>query len=716
MPEPPKWASDCVTCQTIWRRLTDPEFMDAINLGSHEEALSTSCPNHKLLVQKFTEYAEASNDIGFTEGEKGSSVEMFESISDLGVSWQLLLAKDSSIPHHPGTGRVLDPDWVDLGMLKEWKQTCLLSHGSKCENPFKMWPAKPAWLVDVKDKCLVSGQVSGRFVAVSCLNGEDTERITDANILSKLQEPHALETPELSQYMTPAAKHAMYLTSFLGERYLWADSLCIPHHDHAAAAQELYKMGAVYATAVVTIIGADGDSQTGLAGLKGVSDPRVMDQRVIPFGEEKIIVRNTGIFDLQDWLPYYEHGWTYQAYYMAQRKIFFNRGELHWECQCSTWHEETILGLEIDMYLNPRLGVISAGFPDLDSLSHSITTFNKKMLPHDEDVVPAISGLLSLASRTFTGGFLYGIPEMFFESGLAWKPYWSHINLRRRTPSNQSTEDRSSLPSWSWMGWEGLLCLSNPQADRVSLRRPWMDETIPTTEWHTSDSPDDPPSQRRRIRSTWFENRDGYKDSTKPMPPGWTRHHVSDMKPEKSHLSPDTPHLYPDGCDQHVFKHTALTDPDEDCDAWYYPFPVPDIRESTPPFTPEQTRYLFCETSKARLLGYRDGEENLAILSNSVGKKVGNLHLHNEESSALFPKLGETGLSVDLVVVSKVRTYSKTWNEDKREYGLPSAKRDAYAVLWVEWKDGVAYRLASGKVKVEEWDALEQERISLILG
>jgi hypothetical protein len=41
---------------------------------------------------------------------------------------------------------------------------------------------------------------------------------------------------------------------------------------------------------------------------------------------------------------------------------------------------------------------------------------------------------------------------------------------------------------------------------------------------------------------------------------------------------------------------------------------------------------------------------------------------------------------------------------------------DGHVVLWVEWKDGVAYRLASGKVKTEEWEKLDTESVDLILG
>ncbi|POR31388.1 Uncharacterized protein TPAR_08365 [Tolypocladium paradoxum] len=727
-PAPSQWPSDCKVCQDIWRRFADPESTHEVNLGSFADALSTQCSTHKPLAQSFIESLHMgddddefgqpkSDDVGISKGFKGCSVTIHESISKLGCAWNLLLVKKDSAPAHPGTGRILDPDWVDLDILRKWKKECSSSHGAKCENPMKIWPIRPAWLIDVERKCLVPGQVPGDFVALSYMWGGYTAFTIDADTLARLQEPYALDTPEILEYLPPILQRAVYLTSVIGERYLWADALCITHDDCGVITEQLKMMGAVYATAVVTIIAADGDSQNGLPGLKGVSDPREMNQQVIPFGDEKLIVRNTGIFSMSGYLPYYDRGWTYQEYKMSQRRILFNRQELHWECRCSVWHEEMILGATVDEYIDPRPSVILAGFPDLESLFHMISTYNEKELRYDEDALPAISGLLSVVSRSFTGGFLYGLPEMFFERGLGWRPYWEHTNLRRRTSSDSPAGSRlspSGLPSWSWIGWQGSVYCGYEDAARVDYQQFRIEETIPITEWYTSHSPIDPPSQRRRIRSTWFENRDSYKDFTKPLPPGWTRHNAAETGGLR-----DEPHLYPDGCDKYVFKHAAMPDSDKEMWAWYYPFPVADIQKSTPPFMPEQTLYLFCETTRVRLWGHQAGHRNVVILCNSFGENIGSLHLHNDESLALFPQVvaeGETGLPVELVAVYRSTVYSKTWNSTKKIYDLPLKKDEAYAVLWIEWKDGVAYRLASGKVRAKEWEKLDLEKLSLILG
>src|SRR3954453_23680833 len=37
-------------------------------------------------------------------------------------------------------------------------------------------------------------------------------------------------------------------------------------------------------------------------------------------------------------------------------------------------------------------------------------------------------------------------------------------------------------------------------------------------------------------------------------------------------------------------------------------------------------------------------------------------------------------------------------------------------VLWVEWKDGVAYRKGAGRVKRRTWEVAEKEDVELVLG
>jgi hypothetical protein len=159
------------------------------------------------------------------------SVIIFGETSESFNYWELLLVKKDLVPHHPGTGHILNPDWTDLGMAKKWKQQCLSTHSSTCKNPLKIWRTRPAYLIDVEDRCLVPGKeglVSDSFVALSYRYGRSSGTTIDAATLEMLQQPRALDNPEFEDHLSPIIRHAMHLTSAISERYLWADALCIP--------------------------------------------------------------------------------------------------------------------------------------------------------------------------------------------------------------------------------------------------------------------------------------------------------------------------------------------------------------------------------------------------------------------------------------------------------------------------------------------------------
>lgn len=716
----------CEVCQHIIQRLTETGSADSISFGSIEGALSTECLIHKPLIEAFVEFlgSPASSLVGVDDMGLGSRpwagpgecVYLTESVTNGGRNWPLLLVNKSTVPDHPGTGRILDHNWADLNLLKGWKHECLSNHGSKCENPLKIWHTRPTWLIDVSQKCLVPGSVNGPFVALSYMYGPHEAFGIDEEMLLRLQELGALDSPEVSILLSAVIRHAISLTAIIGERYLWVDAICIAHTDASATTEELRQMGAIYANAILTIIAADGDSQDGIPGIEGVSDPRNRThQRIFAFGDERIIIRSPWTLDADFEKPYHARGWTYQEERMSPRKVIIHNHQLHWECQCSVFHEEMDLGAKADDWIEHFLNVIVSGLPSLNALDGLIYSYNKRKLRYDEDALPAISGVLSVVSRTFSGGLLYGIPEMFFDRVLSWRAVLHHRGLRRRRESANLRKSKFSecgLPSWSWVGWNGFVALDFYREEGMRFypdRRPKsISETFPITEWFTSDSPDTPPERRRRIRSTWFEQRDNYKDLSRPMPSGWTRHDAPTRTNE--------PHLYPDGCGRYIFSHTSGT-------LWFFPVPVATIDESTPPFVPAQTRYLFCETKRARMWGYRVGEEGdflIAALENAEGRVVGELHLQSWADFTLFPEKTplwvEEGLPVEVVAINKARVHSRMRKQQSDSQSSPSASYHTYSVLWIEWKDGVAYRLASGEVNGLEWERLLLEPVSLVLG
>ncbi|KAJ3481886.1 hypothetical protein NLG97_g7711 [Lecanicillium saksenae] len=716
---------DCETCREIWRMLTDPAFEGPIVFGSVQDVASVSCDVAGSLVQAFTKHLKG--QFIFDEeaifklrrSSRGPCLELvgLKKKSGRSAYWRLLLVAKDTIESQPGIGRILDAEWTDVEVIANWKDNCLSNHGPACENSMKIEHTQPDVLIDVTLNCLVRGcDVQGRYVALSYVWGKHRSKLPEAVTRAELFNHNALSRPDIQKAIFPIIGHAIKLTSQLRERYLWVDALCVDQDDKEHTGRQLKAMAAIYANAVVTIINTDGDAGTGIPGIKGVSSAREQHQRVFQFGDEQLCVRNTGIFCLagNGKQVYFERGWTYQEHMLSSRRIMFLNNEAHWECQCAVWHEELIPNAEVDVYLNPRLRTIMAGFPDVSALSHAIGEYNCKTLTYAEDALPAISGLLTSMSRSFTGGFLFGLPEMFFAQSLGWQP-GSARGLTRRVASELPREEKlrpCDLPSWSWIGWQGRVSIPDDAA-RINPGLGTIQESFPIADWYCGQSPTAPPASRRLIKSAWYEQRQKWKDATNPLPPGWSRHDISGAP-----ISKDGCPLFPDGCGEFVYRHTSMRDPDTEINDWYFPFPVPDIQSFTRPVMPEQWPYLFCKTEKVHAWAFQgiDKIRNMVPFCDAAGSHSGHLSLHNRESFEQFPD-APPERKIELVALHKVDVYSNTFDEEKQKYGGPIVKeKGMMCVLWVEWENGVAFRRAAGYVYAGLWPMLNPKEIDLVLG
>lgn len=201
--------ANCKLCQEIWQVFTAETPSRHIDLGSAEDVISTNCSDHTPLVKAFLDYLSNQADYWTKKGDPAS-------LHDLGIScfhhpraprarlvllearismtwgpltqWELLLENRSGVPDHPGQGCISNPNWVDTDKLIRWKHECLSLHGARCENPLKIWHIQPAWLIDVKRKCLVREiSVEGPFMALSYTYGRYKAFNIDTNLLMELQ-------------------------------------------------------------------------------------------------------------------------------------------------------------------------------------------------------------------------------------------------------------------------------------------------------------------------------------------------------------------------------------------------------------------------------------------------------------------------------------------------------------------------------------------------
>ncbi|KAF5624732.1 uncharacterized protein FTJAE_10181 [Fusarium tjaetaba] len=406
----------------------------------------------------------------------------------------------------------LDPDWVDLGIVKEWKERCSKEHGLKCQNPEEK-DVSPAWLIDTEDDCLVSGTDNHSFVALSYRWGSSTNQKIDKDTFEQLKCPGSLS--RIKKFVTATVRDAIHTVRAIGERYFWVDAICIAPDNKEELAEQLQLMGGIYASAKLTIVVLDGDSSNGIMGLKSQSSPRSL-AHIFPWKDGKsVMVRQLPSLSVQSQVvsKYFQRGWTFQEYTLSQRRLIFGDQQIHWQCSCATWHED-LPGLE-DPTHSLKFPNIKQGWPDFKEFNVLLNEYNNRQLTYPEDAFPAVNGLLTyLESFSFECGFLFGLPRAFFDAALMWSynidPTRIDVRTRRGIYRRKPSERRHSvlpnthLPSWSWIGWQGdsigMLdteaqfkwsdwTLDSGSGQLASLMRPSV-ITTPITQWYNHASRD----------------------------------------------------------------------------------------------------------------------------------------------------------------------------------------------------------------------------------
>jgi hypothetical protein len=108
--------------------------------------------------------------------------------------------------------------------------------------------------------------------------------------------------------------------------------------------------------------------------------------------------------------------------------------------------------------LNPQAwGLQYALWPDLEEYSRLVQDYSQRQLTFREDIVPAFSGITTTVSQSFQNGFIFGLPELFFDVALLWRFEISKdgMGIAYKMTIGDMTHSMAKLPSWSWMGWHG---------------------------------------------------------------------------------------------------------------------------------------------------------------------------------------------------------------------------------------------------------------------
>lgn len=625
-----------------------------------------------------------------------------------------------------GHGKVLKRHWINEREIQRWKNTCDQNQGNNCRmrSAISSLPdGNPDWLIDTRRQCLIPAGPELSYSALNYVWGRiEFFKATRSN-LQQLQCDSAFSDIGGSLKISQTIKDAIALVRILGERYLWIDSLCIVQDDDTASKEEQFnKMAAIFAKADVTIIAEEGpNSFYGLRGLHGVSRPSNLPQRVYELqkGLKIIESRRPKRVGQSIWN---QRGWTFQEHLFSNRRIIFYEGTVRWECDCGVWYE----GLDqpnIQNLPHPTIRshqiLFQLHYPDLQKYDELVTAFNVRHLTDSEDVLRAFAGITYSLSSKFDGGFLCGLPVMFFDTALLWRPSGP---LERRISLNSAA--KSCIPSWSWAGWRGEVdpkswltgcdyrsdCISDPGQNY---------QITPLVKWYSQER--EKPA-RRRVESRVLKFREAFFGEDRQPPPNWIREKCYSHIPRDAGCRYSVNGYPSDGCvlPRYWYKHEFVPET-----AFWYPIPL--CSEGQDPVPYPAATLLSCETKRAWFcLGEKISRRQMSFsLRHQDGSWAGVIHLHEDPPKRNLTSCDPKNVSQErrckLVAISLGQAYNSIEDLDLAEWKMRERPKQTpmyefYNVLWIEWKERIAYRKGIGRVMKDIWDRQALQCFHLILG
>jgi hypothetical protein len=417
-----------------------------------------------------------------------------------------------------------------------------------------------------------------------------------------------------------------------------------------------------------------------------------------------------------------QRGWTLQELVFSQRALFYHEHTVTWECHCAIWHEKATFDSENDSCLirfNPQAwGLQYALWPDLEEYSRLVQNYSQRQLTFREDIVPAFSGITMTLSQSFQNGFIFGLPELFFDVALLWRfeTFKLGLGTSYQIMIRDMTHSVATLPSWSWMGWHGeehpfdlsvwssgygFIQTTKIPTNRTKARGKINVQTIPICDWFVKT-----PDGKRRISNSFLQYIKCAEDENIPFPDGWQR------------------------------KNGFFTHPVDPHTKFNYPIPLVDSRTAID--SQPNSNLLVFTTRRAWFKGTGGGswprllDDELhwaGILTVHVDKIARYKEAkfmqpppnrwygepeHNPWEDQRFELIAISAGSSDLTDESATQFIAE--HHELRKHRPDLRIWEFYNVLWIDWQDGIAYRLGIGRVDKATWEKQATEELEVTLG
>ena len=308
-----------------------------------------------------------------------------------------------------------------------------------------------------------SGGESARYIALShCWGPQQNFTTTRATYEERIL---AIDYAVLPKTF----RDAIFVARRVNVKYLWIDSLCIIQDDQADWEQQSSEMGSIYANAYLTLAASSSSSdQDGFLGER--PDTYCGTMLSCQDDSEHFNVRVHRDFHTSRTLgklglilgPLSNRAWTLQEDILARRTIFYQDGELAWECcsrlSCECGEANHWAGLEYSLsttqsssnqiqqrsqYAKP----LTEGRSEKDlyrDWRNIISEYTSRKLTKESDRFPALSGVASKLQVFTHDTYLGGLWKNDLLKSLLWQ-----------TESPLPLPPAYRAPSFSWASVSG---------------------------------------------------------------------------------------------------------------------------------------------------------------------------------------------------------------------------------------------------------------------
>jgi hypothetical protein len=339
------------------------------------------------------------------------------------------------------------------------------------------WDAIPHLIQPDRDLEYMKFPGKIRYAALSYCWGPKHE--ADQNIKTTKESVREFPTPLPLASMPQALKDAVEVCRSFSIRYLWVDTLCIFQGDLTDWEQESEKMAPIYQNAYLTICAlASGSCLQGFLTRSPLSIE-------IPF-HSKISGAIAGTYALtyrddlaspiagltcltQDLLTskWNKRAWTFQEEKLSSRLLYFGKYRMHFSCKHQLYSEnhpenmDSRLGVRSFIaQSDPKTSTEIASKAFYDDWVLLSAQYNKRILSHENDKLPALSGMAKYVGDIIQDEYVVGMWRKDLHRSLLWVRFatcetWSEFQENLACPS------AANMPSWSWLSDNLLFTLGS---------------------------------------------------------------------------------------------------------------------------------------------------------------------------------------------------------------------------------------------------------------